>query len=498
MPFDTIVVGAGTAGCVLAARLSEDPRRSVLLLEAGPDYPDPAALPPEIVTSREGAATTHDWGYSSEPGWLERSIPLLRGKIVGGSAAINNSVAIRGDTPRDYDAWADLGNPGWSFADVLPFFRRLETDTDVQNEWHGVDGPLPIGRPSRDNLDATQRAFLDACASLGHRQVEDHNAPGAIGVGPFPSTGLGGVRHSTAGMYLHPARARPNLALRDRVTVDRVVCRADRAVGVQLAESGEIVDSQQIILAAGAYGSPTILLRSGIGPVDQLRDLNIPVIADRPGVGRALKDHPLLGLAFTVVEQPPGIPPATVLLTCRSSPMEEGFDLHVFARAHVRTAHESSFQIGISLMKPRSNGQLRLRSADPAIRPIVDLGFFADPYDLPRFLEGIRLARRLARTEPLSGLVIKEQFPGSATSDASGDLALAVRAQVSTYNHASGTCRMGPAANPNAVVDMHGQVHGLDGLFVIDASIMPTIPAGNTNIPTVMVAERCAAWLANN
>jgi choline dehydrogenase len=407
-------------------------------------------------------------------------------------------VAIRGDTPRDYDAWADLGNIGWSFADVLPFFRQLESDVDIQNEWHGTDGPLPIGRPSPDNLDATQRAFLDACTSLGHRQVEDHNAPCAVGVGPFPSTGLGGIRRSTARMYLHLARARPNLTLRDRVTVDRVVCRRDRAVGVRLAESGEIVESQQIILAAGAYGSPTILLRSGIGPVDQLRDLNIPVVANRRGVGRGLKDHPLLGLAFRVVEQPSGIPPATVLLTCRSSAMEEGFDLHIFARAHVRMAHESRFQMAVSLMKPRSNGQLRLRSADPADRPIVDLGFFADPNDLSRFLEGMRLARQLARTEPLSSLVIEEQFPGSNTSDASDDLAMAVRTHVSTYNHGAGTCRMGPAANPDAVVDGHGRVHGLNGLFVIDASIMPTIPAGNTNIPTVMVAEKCVAWLRSN
>jgi choline dehydrogenase len=369
---------------------------------------------------------------------------------------------------------------------------------DIQNEWHGRDGPLPIGRPSRDNLDATQRAFLDACANLGHRQVEDHNAPGAIGVGPFPSTGLGGIRRSTARMYLHLARSRPNLTLRDRVTVDRVVCRRDRAVGVRLAESGEIVEGQQVILAAGAYGSPTILLRSGIGPVDELRDLNIPVVANRRGVGRGLKDHPLLGLAFTVVEQPPGISPATVLLTCRSSAVEEGFDLHIFARAHVRTTHESGFQMAVSLMKPRSNGQLRLRSADPAARPIVDLGFFADPDDLSRFLEGMRLARQLARTEPLSSLVIEEQFPGSNTSNASNDLAMAVRTHASTYNHGAGTCRMGPTANPDAVVDGHGRVHGLDGLFVIDASIMPTIPAGNTNIPTVMIAEKCVAWLRSN
>ena len=178
--------------------------------------------------------------------------------------------------------------------------------------------------------------------------------------------------------------------------------------------------------------------------------------------------------------------------------MEESFDLHVFARAHVRMVQESAFQMAVSLMKPHSNGQLRLQSADPAVPPIVDLGFFTDPNDLPRFLAGIRLARRLARTEPLASLIVEEQFPGSETSDEAVDLVQAVRKHVRTYNHGACTCRMGPAGDPDAVVDGHGQVHGFDGLFVIDASIMPTIPAGNTNIPTVMVAERCSAWLAND
>jgi choline dehydrogenase len=211
-------------------------------------------------------------------------------------------------------------------------------------------------------------------------------------------------------------------------------------------------------------------------------------------VGRGLKDHPLLDLVFIVRDHPRGTRSATVLLTCRSSEVEDGFDLHVFARGNIRTANESGFAMAVSLMNPRSSGELRLRSADPSVPPIVDVGFFTDPGDLPRFLQGVRLARRLARTEPLSSLVIAERFPGSDTSDTSDDLAEAVRTQARTYNHGAGTCRMGPVDDRDAVVDGHGL--GVTGLLVVDASIMPMIPAGNTDIPTVMVAERCAAWLA--
>jgi choline dehydrogenase len=230
---EVVVVGSGSAGCVLAARLSEDPDCSVTLLEAGPDYPDAAALPPEIASGL-APAFTHDWGYRSEPGPLGRSLDLYRGRLVGGSSAVNATIALRG-TPGDYDQWAALGNPGWSFAEVLPFFRRLERDLDFDDPWHGRDGPLPIRRAGPDELGPVHRAFLDACAASGYRRVSDHNAPGALGAGLVPLNTVGGARQSTALTYLAHARRRPNLTIRGGALVDRVLVEDGRVAGVYLA-----------------------------------------------------------------------------------------------------------------------------------------------------------------------------------------------------------------------------------------------------------------------
>jgi choline dehydrogenase len=487
--YDTVIVGAGSAGCVLANRLSADPARRVLLVEAGPDYPDPASLPPDIADGTR-VAPSHDWGLRAEPATGRGPGPALpRGRLVGGCSAVNACFALRGH-PADYDAWAAAGNAGWSWADVLPGFVAVERDLDFgATPGHGRSGELPVRRYPDRELTPLHRAFLDTATAAGQPLLDDHNAPGAVGAGRLPTNCVDGRRVSCAVAFLGPARHRANLVLRPDTLVDRVEVRAGRAVAVVLA-GGERVAADHVVLAAGAYATPAVLLRSGIGPAADLRALGVEPVADLPGVGYALTDHAAVSVDFPAPADWPLFPSFQSMLTLHSGTADPAGqpDLQVFASGAYADATTPTGRVAgviAALVKPVSRGRLWLRDRGPASPPHIDLAHLREPADVDALADGLRCAADLTAAVTAT--------PG--TGPGRGDVRQWLRHNVWSYHHPVGTCAMGTNPEAGAVVDPAGRVHGVERLTVADASVMPSIPSANTNLPTVMLAHRLARGL---
>ncbi|MGZ4609386.1 MAG: GMC family oxidoreductase [Actinomycetes bacterium] len=499
MAYDVVVVGGGTAGCVMAARLSEDPGRRVLLVEAGPDYPRTADLPADVADASE-PTIGHDWGFVSDGDALGRPVPLPRARLMGGCSATNGAFFMRG-WPADYDAWAASGNPGWSFAELLPTLRAVEADSDFGDSWHGTAGPIPVWRPRIDELAPLQRAFLDSATGAGYPALEDHNRPGGEGVGPTPRNVRDGVRMSTALTHLDPARPRPNLTVRADAVVDRVEVSGTAVRGVRLV-GGELEAADRVVLTAGAYASPAVLMRSGIGRATWLHDAEVAPVLDLPGVGGNLSDHPLVAVDLPTT---PGFqgPRFQVMLTCRSSrcAADAPPDQHVFAAGPFDDPASPSggvFGVVTALLAPRARGSVRLRSNDPTDPPRIDAPLLSHDEDRARMVDATLLARRLSRTSPLRDFVRgPELAPGPAiVDDDVAGLTRSIQSRVAPYHHPVGTCAMGPDPQAGAVVDARGAVYGVDGLWVADASVIPVVPSAGTNLTTIVVAARIADWLA--
>ncbi|HYM15847.1 MAG TPA: GMC family oxidoreductase N-terminal domain-containing protein [Dehalococcoidia bacterium] len=501
--YDLIVVGAGSGGSVVAARLSEDPRIRVLLIESGPDYPNLEALPEDLRNVNHGSFFDHDWGLRYRPSRTSRTVAFPRGRVVGGSSAVNTAIALRG-SHSDYDEWAALGNPRWSWEQVLPAFIRLETDLDFGGPLHGTTGPIPIRRHPREELVPYQAAFLDGCAELGYPARPDHNDHTTTGYGPHPMNKRGTLRISTAIAYLAAARERPNLRISAETDVRRVVFRDGNVAGVEVRRGGtiETITAPNVVLACGAIHTPAVLVRSGIGPADVLDRLGVAVTRALDGVGQHLQDHPAIGP--TLVPKPgvaswdDPVIQTTLYYTSAGGGDWNDMQIEPLSFMHIPGAGELLLGLAACVFKSYSYGRLEFESADVDAKPRIAMDYLSDERDYLKLREGLGRAVAVCHTRAVRAVHDGIRRPTDAELSDEAALEAWIRRNCATGAHPSCTARMGPADDPTAVVDDLGRVHGVHGLRIADASIMPRVPSANTNIPTIMIGERIAEFLRDD
>ncbi|MDE2843927.1 MAG: mycofactocin system GMC family oxidoreductase MftG [Chloroflexota bacterium] len=524
MKYDVIIVGGGAAGSVLASRLVEDPGTSVLVLEAGKDYPDPENLPDEIkfggTRYAESPDSEHNWALRGTITEEQGEIHVAQGKVIGGGSSINGQAMQRG-LPEDFDSWSSRGNTEWSYDKVLPFYRKMERDLDIQDDFHGTDGPIPVRRRQSGEPSPIQRAFRDACIADGYSFVEDTNGPNPTGVGVAPTNNLGGVRMSAALAHLTPMRHRLNLTVRGEVYVQKVLFEGRNAVGVEAVSGGETfqVFGERVVLCSGAIRSPQLLMLSGIGPRDQLEQFGIEVLQEAPGVGQSLWNHLSAHINYKVkdgVSMEPNLDGAHFSLHYTSDGSDETNDMLLRTNTvvdereervrGVRTRYntgdvspEQSARMSCTLGLPMGSGFVRLASADPGVQPTFNYRYLQNPDDMRRVREGIRKGARLLESDAYRDVMDYRITPTDEELNNDDALDLYIRSTVGTARHVSGTCKMGPDSDPMAVVDQRCRVKGVENLFVADASVVPHIPRSGGLHPTaLMIGERVVEWVAQS
>ena len=514
--FDYIIVGAGTAGCVLASRLSEDRHTRVLLLEAGgPDRKKEIRIP--LAFSRLFRSEI-DWNYSteSEPHLANRRLYWPRGKVLGGSSSMNAMIYIRGN-PADYDRWRELGNAGWGFADALPYFKRAENQQRGACEYHGAGGPLDVSDLRERHPLA--RAFIAGAEETGFARNDDFNGASQEGAGFYQVTQRRGRRWSAADAYLRPALHRRNLKIETRAQASEILFDKNRAIGVRYIQDGALNEARatrEVILTGGAINSPQLLMLSGIGPADSLRKLGIEAVVDLPGVGENLQDHLVMVVEYEctkpiTLETAESLPNYLRFLLFGSGPLTSNVaEAGIFAKTREDSRAPDlqilfgpcyyqnhgfdppsghRYSIGPTLIAPCSRGTISLRSKDPLDAPMIRANYLAEDADMRVLVEGVKISRRIGEAPAFAPYRGAETHPG-ALVESDEEIATSIRATAETLYHPVGTCRMGTDAM--AVVDPQLRVRGIEGLRVADASVMPEIIAGNTNAPVVMIAEKAA------
>ena len=520
--YDTIIVGAGSAGCVLANRLSADPSRRILILEAGQDGPTASRIPSDWSSMLNTGA---DWGYYTEPqaGCRGRRIFWPRGKMVGGSGEINAMIYMRG-LPSDYDGWEAAGCAGWGWKDVLPYFLKSENNSEfTDSPYHGTSGPLHIGRVP--HLDEHELMWIEAAKAAGYKANDDPNGPSQEGVGLFQCNIKDGERWGPRKAFLDPVLGQPNVTLRKGIRVTGLVIEKGRVLGVNFLANGvpetAYADSE-VIMAAGAIGTPQIMMLSGIGPADELSAVGVTPVHDLPGVGKHLQDHMTVSTAFHTktaigigawteetmesslrewTEHRTGIRTSGWVYAAGNVRTREGIEPDIQVVGTLSTHRDHGRFLGgrpgitghCVLQRPKSRGEITLRSADPLENPAIDPKYFiSDPedIDISTMVEGLRINRRIMAQAPIRDLIDYELSP-CAEAQTDEELAHYVRGHFTTLFHPTSTCRMG--TDDLSVTDPATmKVHGMEGIRVVDASAIPIIVSGNTNAPTIMVAERAA------